>query len=177
MNDLALPYSNASKRCKQCRPWSRSSLILVCTVCPGLSVRKFRIITVYYCEQKAHCTRLSFCNRFSFQRYIFYQQKYENIFLLLSSFFHFYQVRYFHFSPKIVRWKQNITTDVTKYLRTRIEPVMSRLSTKCYLGISSSASLFFILEYWMEIWNTSSKSRSFNHCFYTPIYLQNKNTP
>ena len=46
--------SNSSKRCrgncKQCRPWSdcssRSSLIWVCIVCPNLSVRKFRIITV-----------------------------------------------------------------------------------------------------------------------------------
>ena len=28
---------------------SRSSLIWVCTVCPGLSVRKLRIITVYLC--------------------------------------------------------------------------------------------------------------------------------
>ena len=44
----------ASKRCrgncKQCRPWSDcssgSSLIRVCTVCPVLSVRKLRIITV-----------------------------------------------------------------------------------------------------------------------------------
>ena len=36
--------------CKQCRPWSdcssRSSLIWVCTVCPGLSVWKLKIITV-----------------------------------------------------------------------------------------------------------------------------------
>ena len=51
---VALPYSNESKRCrrngKQCRPWSdfssRSSLIWVCTVCPDISVRKLRIITV-----------------------------------------------------------------------------------------------------------------------------------
>ena len=51
---MALPWSNESKRCrrnsKQCRPWSdcssRSSLIWVCTVCPGISVRKLRIITV-----------------------------------------------------------------------------------------------------------------------------------
>ena len=48
--------SNASKRCRgnciQCRPWSncsyRSSLIWVCTVCPDLSVRKLRIITVCF---------------------------------------------------------------------------------------------------------------------------------
>ena len=48
-------YHRVSKRCrrngKQCRPWSdcssRSSLIWVCTVCPGISVRKLRIITVY----------------------------------------------------------------------------------------------------------------------------------
>ena len=33
---------------KQWRPWSsRSSLILVCTVCPALSVRKFRVIIRY----------------------------------------------------------------------------------------------------------------------------------
>ena len=51
---MALPKSNAPKRCsrncKQCRPWSecssRSSLIWVCTVCPDLSVRKLRNITV-----------------------------------------------------------------------------------------------------------------------------------
>ena len=49
LNNLGLPYSNESKRCrgngKQCRPRSdcsssRSSVIWVCTVCPGLSVRK-----------------------------------------------------------------------------------------------------------------------------------------
>ena len=48
------PLSNGSKRCrwnsKQCRLWSdcssRSSLIWVYTVCPDLSVRKLRIITV-----------------------------------------------------------------------------------------------------------------------------------
>ena len=51
---------NESKRCrrngKQCRPWSDcssdqtapwSSLIWVCTVCPGKSVRKLRIIMVF----------------------------------------------------------------------------------------------------------------------------------
>ena len=51
---MALPKSNTPKRCsrkcKQCRPWSDcsswSSLIWVCTVCPDLSVRKLRIITV-----------------------------------------------------------------------------------------------------------------------------------
>ena len=48
---VALPQSNESKRCKwngkQCRPWcSRSSLIWVYTVCPGISVRKLRIIMV-----------------------------------------------------------------------------------------------------------------------------------
>ena len=32
---------------KQCRPWSDCCLIWVCTVCPGISVRKLRIITVY----------------------------------------------------------------------------------------------------------------------------------
>ena len=45
---------NESKRCrrngKQCRAWSdcssRISLIWVCTVCPGISVQKLRIITV-----------------------------------------------------------------------------------------------------------------------------------
>ena len=50
----ALPKSKAPKRwsrnCKQCRPWSdcssRSSLTWVCTVFPGLSVQKLRIITV-----------------------------------------------------------------------------------------------------------------------------------
>ena len=44
-----------SKRCrrngKQWKPWSdcfsRSSLIWVCTVCPGIPVRKLRIITVF----------------------------------------------------------------------------------------------------------------------------------
>ena len=58
---MAFPYGNASKRCsnaskrcrgncKQWRPWSdcssRSSLIWVCTVCPDLSVRKHRKVTV-----------------------------------------------------------------------------------------------------------------------------------
>ena len=47
---MAFPWSNASKRCrgncKQCRPWSDCSLIWVCTVCPDLSVRKLRKITV-----------------------------------------------------------------------------------------------------------------------------------
>ena len=46
---MALLYSNASKRCrgscKQCRPWSDCSLMLVCTVCPDLSVQNLRIIT------------------------------------------------------------------------------------------------------------------------------------
>ena len=41
-----------SQNCKQCRPWSdcssRSCLIWVCTVCPDLSVRKLRNITVTY---------------------------------------------------------------------------------------------------------------------------------
>ena len=56
LNYVVLPQSNESKRCrrngKQCRPWSdfssRSSLIWVCTVCPGISVRKLRIITVMF---------------------------------------------------------------------------------------------------------------------------------
>ena len=37
---MAFPWSNATKRCR------RNSLIRVYTVCPGLSVRKLRIITV-----------------------------------------------------------------------------------------------------------------------------------
>ena len=48
-----LYQSNESKQCRQngiqCRPWSdcsSRSLIWVCTVCPGISVRKLRIITV-----------------------------------------------------------------------------------------------------------------------------------
>ena len=44
------PDQNESKRCKrkgkQCRPWADCSLIWVCTVCPGISVRKQRIIRV-----------------------------------------------------------------------------------------------------------------------------------
>ena len=50
---MRLYQSNESKRCRrngeQCRPWSywssSSSLIKIYTVCPGLSVRKLRIIT------------------------------------------------------------------------------------------------------------------------------------
>ena len=57
--------SNESKRCrwnsKQCRPWSdcssRSSLIWVCTVCPGISVLKLRIITVANSEHVGHGIR------------------------------------------------------------------------------------------------------------------------
>ena len=53
LNNVSLPQSNESKRCRwngeQCRPWSdcssRSSLIWVYTVCPGLPVWKLRIIT------------------------------------------------------------------------------------------------------------------------------------
>ena len=53
-NMVALPQSNAFKRCrhsgKQCRPWSdctsRSSLIWIYTVCSDLPVRKL-IIMVY----------------------------------------------------------------------------------------------------------------------------------
>ena len=64
LNKITLPKSNAPKRCsqycKQCRPWSdcflRSSLIWVCTVCPDLSVRKLRIITV--CVQRRWLPRL-----------------------------------------------------------------------------------------------------------------------
>ena len=47
---MALPQSNVSKRCgrngKQCRPRSDCSLIWVYSVCPDLSVRKLRTITV-----------------------------------------------------------------------------------------------------------------------------------
>ena len=53
LNNVSLPQRNESKRCRwnceQCRPWSdcssRSSLIWVYTVCPGLPVWKLRIIT------------------------------------------------------------------------------------------------------------------------------------
>ena len=50
---ITLKFERCRRNGKQCRPWSdcssRSSLIWVCTVFPGLSVRKLRIIMVYCC--------------------------------------------------------------------------------------------------------------------------------
>ena len=60
---MALPQNNVSKRCrqngKQSGPWSdcssRSSLIRIHTVCPGLSVQKFRNTAVFQPHHDKTC--------------------------------------------------------------------------------------------------------------------------
>ena len=78
---------------------------------------------------------------------------------MLSSLFHFYQVRYFQFSPKIVRWKQNMTSDVqykTRALGSNQQCLDHRQS---YLSLSTRLPsqdywLYCFLVYWMKTLST-----------------------
>ena len=62
---------------------SRSSLILVCTVCPSLSVRKLRNITGYKFEFNSLCREYIYLTLFMFTEIVAFSSK---VFLLVISF-------------------------------------------------------------------------------------------